>query len=178
MGIAGFCLVPSAESLQRKLTANPQNLPSTPVKITESVTTLTEVFGSVTQPLLPGQPVKGTQVRYLNRKGQQPSSLMLTVEVTILNQSTQRVDALSLAVLPMDAFGRPVSEVDPSRYSLHQIKEVLPRGTTQRVTWEEATDSADVSEVGLAVAAVLFADGSVWLAPREQLMERFSRELR
>ena len=175
---AGLAVAPSAEPLQRKVSAIHHNLPSAPVKITESSITLTELFGSVTQPLLPGQPLKGTRIRYLNRKGQQPSTLILNIEATIVNQSAQQVEALSLAVIPMDAFGRPLLETEPGRYSLHQIKEFLPRGARADIAWEESADSPDVSEVGLAVAAALFADGSIWLAPRAQLLERFSREAR
>ena len=175
---AGLTVVPSAEALQRKITTINHNVPSTPVKITGSTITLTELFGSITQPRLPGQPLKGTQVRYLNRKGRQASQFVMKIEATLVNFSAQRVDAFSLAVIPMDTFGHPLLEAEPGRYIVHQVKEVLPRGSRVDIAWEEPADSPDVSEVGVAVAAALFADGSIWLAPREQLMERFSREPR
>ena len=49
----------------------------------------------------------------------------------------------------------------------------IPRGASERLTWEQRVDSLDVYEVAVVVTRVRFADGSVWMAPNEELVDIF-----
>ncbi len=165
---------PPGWALQKAVKSAVTQSPTSPVEIQRSQVTLTEVFASPTQ--IPGEPLQDGGVRYLNRKGQQWSQLKLEGSLILRNRSPQRVEAVAVTTMPLDAFHKPL---DPQGvggqgpYQLHRITEPLARGGTLQFEWEQPVGSDEVYEVAVVVTAVRFMDGSIWTAPREQLTETF-----
>ena len=58
-------------------------------------------------------------------------------------------------------------------FTMQQTLGSLPRGGTKRITWEQPVGSADVYEVAVIITRVRFADGKVWTAPEEELLDTF-----
>jgi hypothetical protein len=150
------------------------NYPNTPVEVKRSKVTLVETFSAPTQFVAPGIKAKTTRVRYANRAGLAPSVFMLNGEVLCANTSAQPVEAISLAVILLDAFHQPVQVAGQrDAYMIKQVLEVLPRGGSKAIAWEHQVHSPEIYEIAVVVTRVRFADGSVWMAPGEELLDIF-----
>lgn len=166
-------------SAQRVLKSKVRNYPNAPVVLKESKVRIVEVFGTPTQPLtpgaIPGARIRGSRVRYANRAGLLPSTYVLEGEVSCRNQSRQTVEALEVAIVPLDAFHQPIPpQHRATPYIVQQMATSLPSGAFQWVTFEQLPlSSPDVYEVAVVITRVRFADGSVWMAPKEELIDIF-----
>ena len=167
-----FCA--SSWALQRTLKSKAHNYPKAPVEVTRSQVSLVETFTSASQFMTTETKAKTTRVRYANRAGLAPSVFMLSGEITCVNMSTQPVEAVSLTVVPLDAFHQPIGAAGQQPgFTMQQTLGSLPRGGTKRITWEQPVGSADVYEVAVIITLVRFADGKVWTAPEEELLDTF-----
>ena len=164
----------SAWALQRTLKSKAHNYPKAPVEVRHSQVSLVETFTSPSQFMTSEAKVKTTRVRYANRAGLAPSVFVLNGEVLCANTSAQPVEALSLTVIPLDAFHQPIGAPGQQPgFTMQQAVGSLPRGGTKRITWEQPVSSADVYEVAVIITRVRFADGKVWTAPDEELLDTF-----
>jgi len=167
-----FCT--SLWALQRALKSKVHNYPNAPVEVKRSEVTLMETFATPTQTRGLDEGARKSRVRYANREGLSPSSFVLTGAITCMNRSSQMVEALALTIVALDAFHQPVQlPGQRAAYLVQQILEALPRGASKRITWEQPVGSSDVYEVAVVVTRVRFADGSVWFAPGEELIDIF-----
>ena len=161
-------------ALQRTLKSKAHNYPKAPVEVTHSQVSLVETFTSPTQFMTSETKAKTTRVRYANRAGLAPSVFVLSGEIMCANTSAQTVEAVSLTVVPLDAFHRPIGAAGQQPgFTMQQTLGSLPRGGTKRITWEQPVGSADVYEVAVIITRVRFADGKVWTAPEEELLDTF-----
>ena len=161
-------------ALQRTLKSKAHNYPKAPVEVTHSQVSLVETFTSPTQFMTSETKAKTTRVRYANRAGLAPSVFMLNGAITCVNTSAQTVEALSMTVVPLDAFHQPIGfSGQAPGFTIQQALGSLPRGGTKRITWEQPIGSADVYEVAVIITRVRFADGKVWTAPEEELLDTF-----
>ena len=171
--VAAMLLVWSqpAAALQRSVKAAVTAFSSTPVDIQQPRVRLLETFLSPTQ--VPGDAGTESRVRYANRK--QAPQLMLTGEGTFVNRSLQRIEAVALTTMPRDAFGESLEAGagEQGVYKLHRFTEPIAKGGVLPFTWEQAITSDDIYEVAIAITAVRFADGSIWLAPKDKVTETF-----
>lgn len=172
-GLCSLLAAPGAGALQRTLRSKAHNYANTPVKVTQSKVTLLDVFPTPTQS---GVPDAGkSRVRYANRAGLLPRSYRLRGELSCVNESAQAIEAVKLTVVILDAFHQAVAVPGQrSAYAVEQIVEPIPRGGAKRLLWErDVGTTAEVYEVAVVVTAVRFSDGSVWIAPDEELVELF-----
>lgn len=170
--VAALAAWPSpAVALQRSVKAAIKQFSSTPVDVQDTKIRLQETFSSPTQSA--AEEGGETRVRYANRK--QASQLVLTGEGLLVNRSPQRIEAVAVTTMPLDAFGDALDAAQGQQgvYKLHRITEAIPKGGAVRFAWEQPVTSEDVYEVAVAVTAVRFSDGSVWLAPKDKLTETF-----
>ena len=172
--LLGAVLCTSLWALQRALRSKIHNYPNAPVEVKRSDVTLVETFATPTKAVGAEAGTKHSRVRYANREGLAPSMFVLNGEITCTNKSTQMVEALALTVVALDAFHQPIQLPGQRQgYVVQQVLEKLPRGVSKRITWEQQVASADVYEVAVVVTRVRFADGSVWFAPGEELIDIF-----
>ncbi len=174
MSLGALCVLgsPPLWALQRAVKAKSHNYPHTPMVVKQVKATLTEVFGMPTQ----AGSAEGahTHVRYANRANQIPSTYVLKGEAVCVNGSSQSIEAFKLNIVALDAFHQPVhlpNQREP--YALKQIVESIPHGGSKAIEWEQVVESEDVYEVAVVVTGVRFADGSVWRAPDEELLDTF-----
>ena len=170
--VASAVLCVSLWALQKVLASKVHNYPNTPVEVKRSKVTLVETYATPGQLVTPGTKARTTRVRYANRAGLTPSVFMLNGEVVCTNTSPQAVEALSVAIVVLDAFHEALA-VGGQRYVTKQVMEPLPRGGSKTITWEQQLSSQDAYEVAVVVTRVRFADGSVWAAPQEELLDIF-----
>ncbi len=164
----------SVWALQRALKSKIHNYPNTPVEVKRSEVTLVETFAAPTQAGGMESGTKKSRIRYANREGLAPSTFVLNGEITCTNKSTQMVEAIALTVVALDAFHQPIQLPGQRQASVvRQVLEQLPRGVSKRITWEQPVASSDVYEVAVVVTRVRFADGSIWFAPGEELIDIF-----
>ena len=167
-------LCASVSALQRTLKSKAHNYPNAPVEVRRSQASLVETFTSPSQFVTGDAKAKTTRVRYANRAGLAPSVFVLSGEVTCANTSSQPVEALSLTVVPLDAFHQPINTPGLQQgFTMQQALGSLPRGGTKRIEWEQPINSSDVYEVAVIITRVRFADGKVWSAPDEELLDAF-----
>ena len=161
-------------ALQRTLKSKAHNYPSAPVEVRRSQVSLAETFTTPTQFMTSDIKAKTTRVRYANRAGLAPSVFVLSGEIVCANTSAQVVEALSLTVVPLDAFHQPIETPGQQQgFTMQQTLGSLPHGGTKRIVWEQPIGSADVYEVAVIITRVRFADGKVWVAPNEELLDTF-----
>jgi len=165
----------SVWALQRSIRSRAHNYPETPVAIKRSSATLIETFPTPTQLSIPGvTKTKLSRVRYANRAGQLPSTLVLEGQVTCRNQGKKPIEAIGLTIVLLDAFYQPVQPAShPEPYFSHQVMLSIAAGSETTIPWSYDAVSADVQEVAVIVTRVRFADGTVWAAPPEELIDIF-----
>lgn len=161
------------EGAERTLRSKAHNYSNSPLTLSNSKVELVETFSSPTQAGIPG--TGRSRVRYANRAGQVPPTYVLNGEVFCSNTASQGVEALKLGIVILDAFHEPVFAAPGQRraYVVQQVLESIPRKSVKRITWEQRVDSVEIFEVAVVVTGVRFVDGSVWLAPQEELIEVF-----
>jgi hypothetical protein len=161
-------------ALQKTVKAKLYNHKKAPVILKESKVTLVETFSAPTQVAAQDASVTRSRIKYANRKGMMPSSFVLKGELVCQNQSEQQVEAVALAIVLLDPFHQPIQL--PGQASVgapHQVVLQLPEGTSKPITWEQVLKSADLFEVAVVVTRVRFQDGSVWMAPSEEITDIF-----
>ena len=174
LSLLGVLVCTSLWALQRALKSKIHNYPNTPVEVKRSEVTLVETFATPTQAGSTESGTKKSRVRYANREGLSPSTFVLNGELYCLNKSSQMVEALALTVVALDAFHQPIQLPGQRQgYVVQQVLEKLPRGASKQIAWEQPVASSDVYEVAVVVTRVRFADGSVWFAPGEELIDIF-----
>jgi hypothetical protein len=176
VGVYASCALAAAPlwALQRTLKSKAHSYPNAPVEVRRSQVSLVETFTSPTQFMTSDAKAKTTRVRYANRAGLAPSVFVLSGDITCANTSSKPVEALSLTVVPLDAFHQPINTPGLQQgFTMQHALGSLPRGGTKRITWEQSVNSSDVYEVAVIITRVRFADGKVWSAPTEELLDAF-----
>ena len=159
---------------QRPLKSKAHNYAGAPVLIKQSKVELVETFATPTQVGTRNPSVRGSRIRHANRAGLLPSRYVLQGELLCRNQAPGTVEALELSIVALDAFHRPLQpRGQVEAYAEEQVMETLPRGASKRISWQLPIASADVYEVAVIVTRVRFSDGTVWLAPEEELIDSF-----
>ena len=174
IGALSLAACPPAWALQKTVKSKTFTYPHSPVQATRSRVRFVETFYSPTQVASPGARTRGSRIRYANRAGLSPSSFVLSGEVDCHNTSSQTVEAFALTIIALDAFHQPLRlPGEPGLYAIEQVVTTISRGASKHVTWERRMPTGDVFEVAVVITRVRFADGSVWLAPREELLDIF-----
>ena len=167
-------LAASLWALHKTLKAKAHTYPHSPVEVRHSAVELVETYTAPTQYVAVGAKAKTSQVQYANRAGLTPSVFVLQGEAVLANMSNQPVEALSLTIVALDAFHQPLQTGGSGGAAIvQQVTGTIPRGGTKRHTWQEPVPSPDVYEVAVVVTRVRFADGKVWAAPNEELLDVF-----
>lgn len=166
-------LATSLWALHKALTAKAHNYPNSPVQVRRSDVELIETYAAPTQYVAADAKAKTSRVRYANRAGLTPSVFVMQGETVLANTSSQPVEALSLTIVALDAFHQPLQMGGGGAAIVQQVMGPIPRGGTKRHTWEEPVASPDIYEVAVVVTRVRFADGKVWAAPSEELLDVF-----
>lgn len=166
-------LAASLWALHKTLKAKAHTYPNSPVEVRRSAVELVETFTAPTQYVAADAKAKTSQVRYANRAGLTPSIFVLQGETLLVNTSNQPVEALSLTIVALDAFHQPLQTGGGGAAIVQQVMGPIARGATKRHEWQEAVSSPDVYEVAVVVTRVRFADGKVWAAPNEELLDVF-----
>ncbi len=96
-----LCWMPAVAAMQRSVKAAIKTFTSTPVDLQDTTIRLLETFSSPTQSA--GDGPAESRVRYANRK--QSAQLVLTGECVLVNRSPQRIEAVAVTTMPVDAFG-------------------------------------------------------------------------
>lgn len=174
IGVLSLTACPPAWAFQKTVKSKTFTYPHSPVQATRSRVRFVETFYSPTQVALPGARTQGSRIRYANRAGLSPSSFVLSGEVDCHNVSRRTIEAFALTIIALDAFHQPLRlPGEPGPYAVEQVVTTIVRGASKRVTWERRLPTGNVFEVAVVITRVRFADGSVWLAPREELLDIF-----
>ncbi len=147
------------------------NFANSPVVIKRTDVLLAETYSTPTQMAMPGTRVRPSRIRYANRAGQLPTTGLLQGELICQNQVAQPVEAMELTVVLLDPFHQPMQPIGPNKSLVHQIVAQMPRRLEQRVKWEQDIGGMEVYEVAVMITRVRFADGSLWQAPEEEVIE-------
>ncbi len=171
--LMGATLSSTLPALDRQITCRGHNYAHAPVIITHSSVTLAEVYSTPTETVIPGRTTQGSQVRDANHPDL-PSAYVLRGEAICRNHSSQAVEAVGLTIVTFDAFHQPLHSL--AGLDVPVIKQVvvrIPKGAETRIEWEQPIASNEIYEVAVVVTRVRFADGGVWLAPSEELIDVF-----
>lgn len=102
------------------------------------------------------------------------SVLTVAGEVSCINKSPQVVEAVGLLVVSLDAFHeRTQSLLQSASHTSQHTHLSLARRGSKKLRWTQRAGSKDLYELAIVVRAVRFADGSVWQAPQEELVDVF-----
>lgn len=141
-----------------------------PVLLKDPQATLIEEFVNPGEEWSPEAP--RSRVNSVNR----PRVSVFTVKgaVDCINQSPQVVEAVGLTVVSLDAFHeRTQSLLQSASYTSQHTHLSLARQGSRTLEWTQRASSRDIYELAIVVRAVRFADGSVWRAPQEELVDVF-----
>ena len=167
---------PSLLALQKEIRSKARNYPKALVVVKQSSVRIEEIFSTPTQMVLPGSSgLKTTpsHIQYANRAGQLPSTYILKGTVVCQNKARQVVEAVGLTVALLDAFHQPVQVGAQNGPMLYKLPVHISPAMEMELTWEKQLDTLDVFEVAVIVTRVRFTDGSVWMAPEEELVDVF-----
>ncbi len=167
-GIALLLGSAAASARERPLKVSTHTYPGTPVTLSRVKASLVETFATSTQLWTPDGKTKGSRVRYANRTGLSPSTLAVAGEAHCTNTARQAIAAMAVTIAVLDAFHQPVEVL-----TVQQADVMVSPGQTKRVTWEEPLRAENLFEVAVIITKVRFADGSVWSAPQEELIDIF-----
>jgi hypothetical protein len=172
--LAVWCLATSVWALQRPLKAKMHNYANAQLIVKESKVVLIETFAQPLQGGVQQGVTRGSRIRYANRAGLLPSTYELKGELLCYNKSSQTVEAIALTIVALDAFHQPIPIGGRGDANLiQQIVVQMPERSSKRVTWQQTVSSADVFEVAVIVTRIRFKDGSIWVAPTEELIDVF-----
>ena len=167
---------PPLRALQKEIKSKPRNYRNAQVIIKESTVKLVEVFSTPTQMVFPGSTgmkAKPSMIQYANRAGQLPSAFLLTGKVLCKNKARQAVEAVGLTVVLLDAFHQAVQIGGQNASLLYKLSTHISPSMEGELTWEKQVDTLDVFEIAVIVTRARFSDGSVWMAPEEELVDVF-----
>ena len=171
-----LCAAHAAWAMQRTLKSASHNYKGAPMETKRTQALLIETYTAPTQAgaaVLGDAKAHTTRVRYANRAGLAPSVFVLSGEAQCVNVSPNPIEAFSVAIVVFDAFHQPVQGGSKGPFLVQQVVERVVRGGSTRVTWEQPVSSSDIYEVAVIVTRVRFADGTVWTAPNEELLDVF-----
>ena len=161
-------------AVQKTVKAKLYNHKNAPVVLQESKVTLIETFTAPNQLAAQDANVTRSRVKYANRKGMVPSTFVLKGEVLCHNNADQPVEAVALAIVLLDPFHQPIQlPGQASTGAAQQVVIQLPRKGAKPITWEQVLKTGDLFEVAVVVTRVRFEDGSVWMAPSEEITDIF-----
>ena len=161
-------------AIQKTVKSKLYNHQNAPVVLKDSKVALIETFAAPTQVVAQDAAVTRSRVKYANRKGMAPSTFVLKGEVLCQNKSTQQVEAVAFAIVLLDPFHQPIQL--PGQASVgapQQIVLQVPKNGSKPITWERVLKSSDLFEIAVIVTRVRFQDGSVWMAPSEEITDIF-----
>ena len=116
--------------------------------------------------------MRGSRVAYANHP--HVSTFVMEGAVECENRSLQGVEAVGLTVVSLDAFHeRTQSLLQSASYTSQHTDLSLARWASRRLRWTQPASSQDIYEIAIVVQGVRFADGSVWRAPEEELVDIF-----
>lgn len=171
-GVLGACACSLLWAAQRPVKSTAHNYANAPVALSGSKVSLIETFATPSQAGIPGS--GRSRIQYANRKDLIPPTRMLTGKVVCTDTSNQAIEALQLTLVFLDAFRGAISVLGQrDRYVVKQLVVSIPRKSSKVITWEQRVDTAEIYEVAVVVTGIRFADGSVWLAPKEELIDVF-----
>ena len=174
LGLCCVSIAHAAWAMQRTLKSANHNYKGAPIETKRAEALLVETYTAPTQQVQAGDSkAKTTRVRYANRAGLAASVFVLSGEAVCMNTSPNPIEAFSVAIVVFDAFHQPVQGGSQGPFLVQQIVERMPRGASKRVEWEQPVSSSDIYEVAVIVTRVRFADGTVWTAPNEELLDVF-----
>lgn len=153
---------------EKPLKVTTHTYPKTPVSLSQVKASLVETFATSTQLWTPDGKTRGSRVKYANRAGLSPSTLTMKGEAQCVNMARQGITAMALTVAVLDAFHQPVEVI-----TVQEANVLVSPGQAKRVAWEEPLRADNLFEVALIVTKVRFADGTVWTAPQEELIDIF-----
>ena len=173
--MTGLMVVCSAlAAAQRPVKTKIHNYANAPVMTKESKVALVETFASPMQAGLQDSTTRLSRIRYANRAGLTPSTFELQGELLCHNKGSQRVEAMAVTIVVLDAFHQPIrSGARGEPMTVQQMVIQLPQRGAKRVVWQLPVSNGDVYEVAAIVTRVRFEDGSVWMAPNEELVDAF-----
>ena len=160
---------------QRPITCKAHNYDKAPVLIKQTKATLVETYSTPTQSVPQEASVKRSRVQYANRAGLLPTTYELQGEVLLYNGAEQPIEAVGLTVVLLDAFHEQIQSIGRSASTRGQQQVVvqLPKRNTKAVTWQTAVGVSEIYEVVVVVTRARFADGTVWAAPAEEIIDVF-----
>lgn len=153
---------------EKPLKVTTHTYPNTPVALSRVKASLVETFATSTQLWTPDGKTRGSRVRYANRAGLSPSSLTIAGEAHCTNTSRQGITAIALTIAVLDAFHQPVEVI-----TVQEANVLVSPGQIKRLDWEEPLRAENLFEVAVIVTKIRFADGTVWSAPQEELIDIF-----
>jgi len=163
-----------AWALQKTVKSKLYNHQNAPVVLKESKVTLIETFAAPTQVVAQDANVTRSRVKYANRKGMAASTFVLKGEILCQNKSEQQVEAVALAIVLLDPFHQPIQLPGQAGVGApQQVVLQVPRNGSKPITWQQVLKSADLFEIAVVVTRVRFEDGSVWMAPSEEITDIF-----
>jgi hypothetical protein len=174
MGLSLVAIQVPAWAIQKTVKAKLYNHQNAPVVLKEPKVTLIETFTAPNQVAAQDANVTRSRIKYANRKGMAASTFILKGEVLCQNRSEQQVEAVALAIVLLDPFHQPIQL--PGQASVGAAQQVVlqvQRKGSKPITWEQILKSADLFEVAVVVTRVRFEDGSVWMAPSEEITDIF-----
>ena len=175
--LVGLCCLGVAQAgwtMQRALKSKSHNYKGAPMESRRVQALLVETYTAPTQAAAAGDAkIRTTRVRYANRAGMAASVFVLSGEAECTNTSANPIDAFSVSIVVFDAFHQPVSGGSKGPFLVQQVVEPVARGSSKRVTWEQTVSSSEIFEVAVIITRVRFADGTVWTAPTEELLDVF-----
>ena len=166
-------LAASAWALQKTLKTKAHTYPNSPVAVKRTTAELIETYTAPTQYVAADTKAKTSRVKYANRAGLSASVYVVQGETQLANTSNQPVEALSITVVALDAFHQPLESGGAGAVAVQQVTGPIARGASKRHEWQQVIASPDVYEVAVIVTRVRFADGTVWSAPSEELLDIF-----
>ena len=175
LALALAALPGSGFASQRSITCKAQNYNKAPALIKQTKAILIETYSTPTQAVPQEASVKRSRVQYANRAGLLPTTYELQGEVLLYNGGEQSIEAVGLTVVLLDAFHEQIQPIGRSAaaHGQQQVVVQLPKRNTKPVTWQTAIGVSEVYEVVVVVTRVRFADGTVWAAPAEELIDVF-----
>ena len=166
-------LAASAWALQKTLKTKAHLYPNSPIAVKRTTAELIETYTAPTQYVAADAKAKTSRVKYANRAGLSASVYVVQGETQLANTSNQPVEALSLTVVALDAFHQPLQSAGAAAIAVQQVTGPIARGALKRHEWQQVIGSPDVYEVAVIITRVRFADGTVWAAPSEELLDVF-----
>ena len=150
---AGLTLIDTPLSAaQRPVKTKIHNYGNAPVLTKESKVALVETFSAPMQAGLQDSTTRLSRIRYANRAGLTPSTFELHGELLCQNKTNQRVEAVALTIVVLDAFHQLIRSAGRGEpMTVQQLVVQVPQRNTKRMVWQLPVANGDVYEVAAVV---------------------------